>query len=235
MRVLRGLVASVVLVCGASAQGGSNDELRRLLVDGGHQIELPGDVDGVGNDGARRMSRDRSSSPSSPGWFSVSSGAAAVLMWTVVGVAAAVLIAAVVRQSGGSLRSEPRPKGTVRGASPAPTADDRPSLDDPRFDPRELAAAGDFAGALRVLLSRAFFVANGGAANVAPHATARELLRRLRRTRLPVEPVAELVAVVERVHFGGQPADRAMYEAASASCAAWESRVRKQPANGGAS
>lgn len=233
MRALRGLIATVVLACGAAAQGEAIEEVRRVLANGGHQTELPGDVEGVGGENGR----SRGSGWSMPNGLSVGSTAATVLMWGVVGLAIAALVASFVRQAGAAASSAAGPQSAARrGSSPAaPAPSDELTLDDPRLDPSRLAAAGDFAGALRVLLLRMFFLANGGAANVAPHVTARELLRRLRRQRRDVEPVARLVDVVERVHFGGLPADRSMYENAAAACAAFEATLREPVANGAAS
>jgi hypothetical protein len=228
MRVLRGLVATSVLVLGAMAQERSADAVRRVLDAHGCQTDLPGDGDGAGTgtgDAGRRRAarRDRSSVS-----FEVGQGSAVfaeVLLWVVVGAAVVVLLAAILRGAG---VAAPEPgnapkKKVVAGSAETPATDAEVLPDHAR-----LAAVGEFAAALRALLLRAFHVAHGGAANVPLHTTARELLRRVRAERAAVEPLAGLVATVERVHFGGRPADRALYDASCAQFAAWESRWRAE-------
>ena len=199
-----------------------------MLVDHGCQTELPGAGDGAGTGAAdanrRRAARRTSDSPS----FDVGAGSAAfaeVLLWGVVGAAVIALLAAIVRGGLSAATAGPTApaKKVVTGRSepPAP-ADAEP-------DPAALAAAGEFAAALRALLQRAFVVVHGGRANIPLHATSRELLRRAGGKRAALEPIAGLVATVEHVHFGGRPADRALYDATATQFSAWESQWRAQP------
>lgn len=204
MHVFRGLAVSLVLLLGAPAQDVTAERVQRLLAEGECQTSLPE----VGN--AR--------SPGIP--FPV--GVATILLWCVVGGAAVLLVAALVRGARGRVEREGKSLPVRVGPAPAaaPTPDTLP-------DHVRLAAAGDFAAALRAMLQRAFAVAMPRTGSLPRHATARALLRQLRSEagghgELPIEPIAHLVEVVEHVHFGGRPADRVLYEGSRERLSQWE-------------
>jgi hypothetical protein len=112
---------------------------------------------------------------------------------------------------------------TVRGrrqpaATPAPLPDHA-----------QLAAAGDFAGALRALLGHALQRWSLRAGALPQQATARAVLRAVRLSPLPAEPLARLVAVVEQTQFAGQPPERDAYQRGTADLAAWEAACQPKP------
>jgi len=84
----------------------------------------------------------------------------------------------------------------------------------PAGNPEQLARQGRFAEAIHALLLRA--VAESDAVSGKPALTSRELLRSISLGREVQAALAALVAVVERVYFGGRPAAAAEYDASLA-------------------
>lgn len=234
MAFLRGLVVLAVLLGGLAAQDVDRDRITRALERGQCQTELPGEVASANGGGRGRdagpkpvrrgeRSGGRSGDGGAFGGLSLlPAGLAVVLFWAVVVLAVALLVAAIVRSWRG--RREPAPRReTVRAQSvPSPEA-----ATEAMQDYERLAAAGEFAAALRALLQHAFaaWTARGGSLPV--HATGREVLRLVRRKVVATEPLAQLVAAVERVHFGGRPADRAQYDASRLQLQQWEVACRQ--------
>jgi hypothetical protein len=224
MHVLRGLVATSVLLLSAVAQERTADLAKRVLEEAECQTELPGGGDGAGGGigGERRGVRESRRSRDSFGFDGVDMGSLAhVLLWGVVAAAVVMLGAAIVRH-GGAGAARGRTVATVRTATAVAEA----PRDDEMPDHERFAAAGDFASALRAVLQCAFFVSRAATDGLPAHATARELLRRLRGRPVPTEPLARLVETVELVHFGGRPADRAAYDGSRAHLANWEAGFR---------
>ena len=147
---------------------------------------------------------------------------AEVLLWFGVAVAVVVLAIAMARSRGGTPAAAPV-AATVRGrrqpaATPAPLPDHA-----------QLAAAGDFAGALRALLGHALQRWSLRAGALPQQATARAVLRAVRLSPLPAEPLARLVAVVEQTQFAGPPPERDAYQRGTADLAAWEAACQPKP------
>lgn len=223
MHVLRAFGVATVLLLGVAAQEPDVAHLQRLLADGGVQTSFPDGSPGSGagrhaapgRAPARRGGRPRESWPSRG--LSMPPGLAEVVLWGSVAIAVAVLVVSLLRRSGDRVdakQAAPRRAVGVGRVMPA-TGDDVP-------DHEQKARAGDFVAALRALLQRALWVARDATGELPLHATGREMLRRLRRHPVPVEPLAHLVAVVERVHFGGRAADLRDYEESRARLSQWE-------------
>ncbi len=133
-----------------------------------------------------------------------------LLTWLLVAVAAVLLVTMVVQ----SVRAR---RAGRTGPSPASGPADR---DDPAA--RELtapeaaraaAARGDFGEALRLLLGEVLGRFGRRAGGGWPEAwTSRQCLRRIPAGEPGREPLAGLVAAVERHHFGGRPASAADWE-----------------------
>lgn len=229
MALLRGLAVVVLLLGPAAAQPAPPQEAanvleERVLHEHGVQTALPDGAGELGGDGDGRRSRGeryggeaRSRRRSGPGLV-LPPFLAQILLWGAVGLAVVLLVAAIVRGLGG--RRDAAPVAAARRMTALPTAPEADAESVP--DHERLAAAGDFAAAVHAVLRHAFavWVARGGVLPVS--ATAREVLRTVQRRRGPVEPLAQLVATVERVHFGGRAADRPLYDAARTWLAQWE-------------
>lgn len=207
---------------------------RRILERRDAQTELPGGRGGAASDrpGGRRPPRGsgqgRDTTPDRgsgmPLHALVGAGALATpLLWFVVVLAAAILIAAIVRSFGG------------RRAGPGRVAErriavDRVAADEPA--PQALpdhavhAARGDFAAAVQALLQHALLALQARAGSLPIHATARAAVRIARSRHLAAEPFAGIVRLAERVHFGGQPAGRDDYEAALRGYEQWRAACR---------
>jgi hypothetical protein len=233
MPFLRGLAVAALLLCGIVrgivAQDVDPDDVARVLERGACQTQLPGE--GTSHGGRREAAPtrrgERSGAPgrSSTGWgggILVAPGVAVVLLWVVVGVAVLLLVAAVARSWRG--RREPaRPVAKLRAASvPRPASSPEPLADHER-----LAAAGEFGAAVHALLQHAFVAFGARVGGLPVHATGRDVLRLARRQAAATEPLAHLVAAVERVHFGGRPADRGQYETSAAHLRQWEVACRQ--------
>lgn len=227
MRLLRGTLLALGLGCGLSAQTAGGERAHAVLEKAGCQTSLPGDeVRYGGRASSSRTPRGERRRPAEAKDLRLGlapmCGAefAQVLLWAGVGVAVVLLVAALVRERAGQVARR-KVAGRLQGRPVAPTVAAEPVVAAPP-DPEQLAAAGDFAGAVHALLVRgiAAWLASGGEAP--RHATARTLLRRAQRARNGAEPLAALVSASERVHFGGRPADRALYEASRAALQQWE-------------
>lgn len=230
MAPVRGFAAIVLVVLAATAQENRADALRRAATEDRYQTSLPDDAGGAAGGGrpgggsARVDGRGgRRSAAPLRSLLSLSPEVATAMLWLVGGVAVAVLVAALVRGRAGAVAS---PAAAVPARVQAAATPQAPP--DAALDAEREAAAGDFVAALRTLLRRALLASRERTGGLPPHATARELLRRLQRQSVPTDPLAHLVAAVERCHFGGRAADRAQYEAGRAQLAAWEARWRPQ-------
>ena len=217
-------MALLLLATGVAAQEDMAARARAVLAAARCQATLPGDPGSSG--GARasrpaapRESRDRGGRIHLGG--DALGGLAEVLLWVVVAGAAGWIVASVVRARRGAMA--PAPSRAPRGRSAAPAATAAAELP----DHARLAANGDFAGALHALLRHAFANWSTRAGAVPVHATAREVLRRARNV-VRAESLAHLVAAVERVRFGGQPATREQYDDAVPHLASWEDVCRKR-------
>lgn len=224
MLLLRGTLLSFTLCLAAVAQGRPGPTLQEVLRASDCQTVLPGQQGGGAGGQATPPPGDRSTPRErgeGRGWsFDLDLGPLAqVMLWTGVGVAALLLLAAILRSRGAA--APVAALTPVRGA--APPVDETPEP----ADHERLAAAGDFRGAVHALLRRA--IAAWDAAGASPvHATSRELLRRAQRVMQAVaDPFASLVAAVERVHFGGAAADRGLYEASREQLSRWEAACRQ--------
>lgn len=231
MALLRGLAVVVLLLGPAAAQPAPPQEAANVLEERvvdrhGVQTALPdaaGELGGSGDGNARRARGERyggearSRRGGSPG-IVLPPFLAQILLWGAVGLAVVFLVAAIVRGLGG--RRDAAPVAAARRVTPLPIETEADA--EPVPDHERLAAAGDFAGAVHAVLRHAFaaWVRRGGVLPLS--ATAREVLRTVQQRRGPVEPLAQLVAAVERVHFGGRAADRSLYEASRAWLAQWE-------------
>lgn len=235
---LRGTLLALCLASAAVGQGtapvaAAPVDVRTLLQDSGCQTALPDDP---GEAAVRRPERDTKdgggrTQPRDQGRASVSlpefgfgfGGLSQVLLWLGVGVVAVLLVAAVVR-AGLSRRSVAAParRAVVPGqAMVAASAAERALPDHER-----LAGAGDYAGAVHALLQQAIAAWVAGGAVLPSHATARDLLRRAHGRAAPVDAFASLVTAAERVHFGGRPADRQLYDDSRAQLQRWEVACR---------
>jgi hypothetical protein len=232
---LRDALLALALCGVAAAQGaadGAEVPTRELLARDGCQTSLPGVVEGEAGEAAARRSGARSrprESFDSRFDFGLGGGAAfaEVLLWLAVVVAVVMLVAAIARSRlGGDAPGRAGP-ALVRGAARSDDAAASAAASE-LPDHEVLAAAGDFRGAVHALLRRAIDAWNDRGGALPQHATAREALRRAQRV-LAAEPLGRLVAVVERVHFGGHPADRDLYEASREQLRAWEHLCRPQP------
>jgi len=233
------LRGTLLALCLASAVPGQADapaasaplDVRALLQESGCQTTLPGEPGenperrggrDTPDGGGRTRPRDQGRATSWPEFGLGFGGLAQVLLWLGVGVAVLLLVAAIVR-SGLARRAVAAPARPVV-SGPATAA-----VDDPErvlLDHERLAGSGDYAGAVHALLQQAIAVWVAGGAVVPAHATARELLRRAGARAVPVDAFAQLVAAVERVLFGGRPADRRLYDDSRQQLQRWEAVCR---------
>ncbi|MBL9076892.1 MAG: DUF4129 domain-containing protein [Planctomycetes bacterium] len=235
MAMLRGLVLVALVLGGLAAQDDYAARAERVLAQHGCQDSLPGESaparrgsgrpDGSEPRGERSGAPGRSGGRWNPG-LPIPPIVAQILLWTIVALAIALLVASIVRGLGGSATAARAPSPTKPAARPAAVAGNPPEPDAALPDHARLAAAGDFAGAVRAVLQAAFaaWVQRGGPLPRA--ATAREVLRLVRNRRLADAPLAQLVAAVERAHFGGRGADRGLYEASRDWLGSWEASCR---------
>ncbi len=242
MRLLEGFLALLLCCAGLLAQGtgpAPADDLtglaRRLLQRQESQLELPDDAPPEASGSAPRRPERRvaprgqrrsSNSGSGPRFSTGSFSIAEPVLWLMVGLAAIGLIVVIARSLGG---------GAARTAAPvkAPVVvrhlDDHPDAPQALPEHERLAAAGDFGAAIHALVRRAeqAFAEVAGALPV--HATAREVVRRARARSLPVQDLGGLVRTFEVVHFGGQPADRRLYESSREQYELWRRVCRPKP------
>mgnify|MGYP000850455309 CR=1 FL=1 len=227
---LRGALLSLALCLAGTAQTDVGERARSVLRDADVQMALPGD-DGDRHGSASPLGRrygarsgPRERTHRSQAWHLVPCGLASmgpVALWVGVAVAGALLLAAILRARTAGETPPPRePKVAGRRA-----ADGVPEPAIALPDHERLAAAGDYHGAVHALLARAFAAWTSRGNVLPPHATAREGLRRA-RAGMPADPLAALVVAVERVHFGGEAADRDGYEHARTCYQHWEVACR---------
>lgn len=256
MRLLDGLLALSLLCCAMVAQGGTSGEsgsgvpggqatsapasaelrsrVRRLLDQEQSQLELPDARGGIGETRSPSTSSDRvapgrrgtTTAPRSlfgGGSFSI----AVPVLWVGAGLAVLCLLVIIARNLGvgaGAPRSAAAktatPVRTVAGAVEAVAAE--------LAEYERLAQRGDFAGAIHALVQHAerAFVEVAGALPL--HATAREVVRRARSRSMAHGELAKLVRTFEVVHFGGGPADRALYDLSRAQLDQWRGACRPQ-------
>lgn len=222
MRALWGLFFGLMLIAPATAQEVTRDLARSVLEDSNCQRDLPGqgDVQGSSEGGGERKQR----STRGPSLFSgtgFGSGISMIFLWFFVTIFVVVLIAILVR----SKRSV-APRKLSRGplilqaaTSPAPA---------PLPEHARLAEDGDFAGAVHAALLHAFASCAQRMGALPQHATGRQVLRLAKRHTLPTDHLGELVMTVERVHFGGQVADRELYENSNRHLQEWEAACQIQ-------
>ncbi|MCA3006923.1 MAG: DUF4129 domain-containing protein [Phycisphaerales bacterium] len=230
MSLLRAILVLLFLAATATAQATTADKVRWTLEREDCQTTLPGERPTPPGDGPRSAAPAGSSlrrrdgptpldmkSFAVPAWFSKA------LLWLVIAVVGIVLIAAIV----GSLGDRSRGKAALRQMPAAPVA---PSVAHdtalPDFD--HLAAAGDFTAALHALLLRAIAAWRARGEVVPPHATAREVLRRVRSATPSAAALAAIVQAAEATYFGGKPTDRDMFDATRAQYVAWEAACRRR-------
>jgi hypothetical protein len=124
------------------------------------------------------------------------------LKWLLLGLlllGAAVFLVRALRDR------RPVPRST---AAPAPAAAPEPAAvaaEGPREEADRLAAEGRLAEAVHRLLLDALELLRRRGEALAPALTAREILRRVRLPAAEGEALGQLVALVERCWFGGQP------------------------------
>ncbi len=190
------LLAILVGVFGAAATPAQiQDATRRVLDPGTYQTNLPGhpqpgDDPSAMTNTLRRLGR------------LAASPLAYVAQWLLWGLA----IAAVLALVGVLAREAWRVPGTGAAAGDGPhVARGSPGeLGRPLADAETLAAAGQYAEAIHVLLLRTIEVlARRAEAPLAPAWTSREILHRLALAETPRSALADLVGEAERCHFGG--------------------------------
>lgn len=153
-----------------------------------------------------------------PGWLAAWLRALGYLGYVLV-IAALVAMVALILWLLFKLRlpAPKEPQATVSPRAAELMAEVDPFLVAPELAHDELARQGRFREAVHALLVSALlstgFVAEGRARG----ATAREIVRGYAKPSPPREPLVTLLAIVERVWFGGRTASRATYDEALAS------------------
>jgi len=141
---------------------------------------------------------------------------ASVLLWSLLGVGAAVLVALIVKAiaSGAIVARAARAKAGASVVVPS-RADERPP---PPIDEADrLAAEGRFDEAVHLLLLRAVYAVRLGARDVPRHFTSREVAGDLALDAARRDPLGVLVEAVERSLFGGRSLGAADWAAARAA------------------
>jgi len=218
MRALWGLILGLMLIAVAPAQDVTRDLVRTVLEDADCQTSLPGDDGAIrsGDGPAEEVLRNRRRGSPFDGVSSLGGGFTTVLMWLLVVVVAVILIASLVRH-----KSNVAPRKRSPAKPVTLVTEDKPE-DAPLPAYARLAADGDFAGAVHAALLHAFAMCATRIGALPEHATGRQVLRLAKRKKLPTGDLGELVMAVERVHFGGEVADRELYEASQQRLRAWE-------------
>jgi len=140
---------------------------------------------------------------------------ARLLLWTVVGVAVAGIVAMVLRSFG------ERAAGRTAAARVRAGPDGAAAPGDALPDHAAFAAAGDFAAAIHALLQHALRSLQQRLGGLRPSTTGREALAAARMLPDGVPALRTLVLAVERTRFGGQPAARSDYDASKDALARW--------------
>jgi hypothetical protein len=127
------------------------------------------------------------------------------LKWLLLGLlllGAAVFLVRALRDRRPVARAAPAPAPAAPAAAPEPAA---VAAEGPREEADRLAAEGRLAEAVHRLLLDALELLRRRGEALAPALTAREILRRVRLPAAEGEALGQLVALVERCWFGGQP------------------------------
>lgn len=222
MRAIWGLILGLMLIAPASAQEVTRDLVRSVLEESDCQRVLPGHEDVEGDattEGTRTRTSQRGRSVFSGAGFG--RGISMILLWSFLTVVVVVLVATLIRS-----RRSTAPRHVAQGprAVPIPAEPAPPPL--PEHE--RLAAAGDFAAAVHAALLHAFASCAKCMGTLPPHATGRQVLRLARLHPLPTADLGQLVTAVERVHFGGQVADRDLYEASQRHLQHWEAACQTE-------
>lgn len=229
MHPLRGLAVALALAVPALAQDDAAARVRAVLARDDCQTSLPGEPPRIGADEVGRKPertggtkrRERRTDEGIRNTFSLPNWFGTFLLWVGVAVVVAVLVAALVEAVRDRAPVEiAKPKARVRGVGPA--SPPPPGLPTDLPDPERLAEAGAFADAVHALLLLAIRRWQDRGEFVPAHATAREVLRAVRRKGSGVPAFAALVGAVELAVFGGRAVDREAYERSRASLADWE-------------
>jgi len=215
MRFFQGLIVALTLLVAAAAQDVTRERVEDLLERAGIQRELPGEPGALPDDGP-----SRSSDWNMP---SLGAGVAQAAFWLFVGCAGVFLLVLIVRAFSGRRAPAEGRSGKVRLAGERP-AEPPPPREVPEHS--ALAAAGDFAAAVHALLQKAFALWEAKTRPLPQRATGRDVLRVVRAAKVESDALAALVGAVERVHFGGRPADQVLYEASCERLAQWEAQCR---------
>ncbi|MEQ1633629.1 MAG: DUF4129 domain-containing protein [Planctomycetota bacterium] len=235
MALLRGFACAFALALPLSAQVSTSERVRAVLAREDCQTSLPGEPPSVGADEFSRQPSNsgvphgrmrRTEEPRSwrgiamPSWFG------SFLLWIGIAVVVSLLLAVIVEAvRDRSKREVTKKKERVLGAAvPQPLEVVEAGL----ADPDRLAEAGDYAAAVHALLHRAIRGWQDRGEFVPAHATAREVLRAVRRKGRGVSAFATLVGAVELAVFGGREVDKNSYEHSRASLAEWEDACREK-------
>jgi hypothetical protein len=179
MAPVPGELLPAVLAAAAQTPGAMAERARRILEQGGYQDALPRDapppdVTSFSLGGLELLIR--------------------ILLWAILAVAVALVIAWLARRFG----------GRARDAELEPEAA-RARLDLPLESAQLLAAAGRYAEAIHALLLETLGALSGGA-QLPSSFTSREIVARVRLPSRARDALAGLVEAVEISRFGGAPA-----------------------------
>ncbi len=218
-----GAVVAVVLALGLSLAPDSRaaildtaavrEAAASVLADPGYQRDLPGPPapSAKGAPAVRPPSLPDARPPPAFGTIRpMSPLLEQAIIWALIAIACGIALAVIVRLIRG-YRWRPRAPGQPTISDSAPPGG-RPVAGLAEADAR--AAAGDLAGAVRILLLAAIEVLGHrfGAATV-PSLTAREVLRQMAVPEAPRQNLGVLVAAEESSRFAEQPPDVAAWQA----------------------
>jgi len=195
---MSGLAALVLVLVAAPTPEETAVAARKVLTGGHYQSELPGVVPalspGPTGKGPHKPWVER------PSEATAMESIADVLWWSLVGVAAVLLLAWLVREFTRPRSDQVEPEVVPGKAAAAPV--ELP-------DPDGLAAAGDYSGAIHALLLRLFARMQRSAA--APSWTSREIAHRVQLGTEPRKALFGLVLAVEVSRFGSAQPDASVY------------------------
>lgn len=225
MRVLLGVIAGLLLLLPLAAQEVTRDLVREVL-DASHCQQVLPSGESLGAEAAEPGARTRRSGSRSGmrmGVMPSLGGLSTVLLWAFVTVVVMIMLATIVRSRRDSGRRVVQKDAAVRVRNQEVAGEPEPESIP---EHARLAGAGDFEAAMHATLLHAFAACARVLGAVPPHATGRQLVRLASQHTLSVEDLSQLVSAVERVHFGGQPADRELYEASCRRLQQWELACR---------